>query len=132
MADDRVTVNEDGFSLHFLEAGTHSLDFDVTDAVLDIFMGSTEGKARYDTVADAPESTHAQSFSFLPASLAKGAHFVRSGPSILMIFEPKKLRVTPAARIISAIEEPIWNHIDTGMTGAGILVKEFMESPSHT
>ncbi|MEM6411622.1 MAG: AraC family transcriptional regulator [Pseudomonadota bacterium] len=132
LGDDRISVNDDGFSLHFLEAGTHKLDFASADAVLDIFMGSTEGKATYRSAVETPENTHAQSFSFLPASMAQGAHFVRSGPSVLMIFEPKKLRVTPAAKIISAIEEPIWNYIDTGMTGAGILVKEFLESPSHT
>lgn len=129
--DGITTVVDSEFSLHLLEAGTHFLHFAPERAVLDIFLGSTEGKVRYNCETEAPDRTLALSFSFIPAARAHGLELIRSGPSVLMSFEPENLRVVPAAEAIAAIEEPIWNRTDTGLTGAGILVKEFLEGRSH-
>lgn len=127
-----VVIEDDGYTLHFLSAGTHELCFDPQEAVLDIHLGTTEGKAAYVSRLSTPTTTHAQTFSYIPAGTVTGARLTRSGASVLMTFRPSKLRIGPVRETIDALDLPIWNQVDTGMVGAGIVVKDYFETPNHT
>lgn len=125
-------IEEDGFCLHFLSAGTHDLTFNSDDAILDIYLGTTEGKSNYTSGLTTPTATHAQSFSYIPQSAISAARLTRSNVSIMMTFQPDKLRIGPVSEILGEIATPIWNCVDTGMIGAAILVKDYFETPNHT
>lgn len=131
-AEPPITVTFDGFALQLFRPGAHELHIDKNVAIIDIHLGEEDGQVAFSSKFPTPQTTSAQSFSFIPPAFLNRIRFVRPGASVLLVFEPQRLRIPPARETISEIADPLWNLGDTGMIGAGVLAHDYMETPNHT
>ncbi|MEM8775394.1 MAG: AraC family transcriptional regulator [Pseudomonadota bacterium] len=130
-APQAIRIEESHYHLASFTPGSHDVEVPRGWAVLDVYLGNTEGKLDVVGMNDAPETSVARSFNFIPPSEPYTLHFIRSGCTVVFFFKHDAINISSARAVISAVGDPMWNITDAAMLGVGEIVADFLHSATN-
>lgn len=121
-----ICIGQDGFAFHALPPGSHAFNIPEGCWLLDIYLGTTEGKLSVDGLGLAPTRSIANGYSLIPSGLVSTIRTVRAGPSIEFVFRQAAIRLAPARAALSEVTTPTWSEIDQAMNGVAMIAYDYL------